>query len=189
MSITALVTHPSSVRDRMATDFPRPKLRLRAELLVPSVAPNRPLMGTACDYLLRFQLLRVMPFATARRWVAEGALAQVAKLADKGALVMVGDDFQPATKVRDRMERILRGAKQTLVAFLAGEPLSAALIRAAINLAHCDIFYRIGRMDQRFGNPHRAQIEELRRLIDVATYDRSRQLIRAFSIQLSVKVQ
>lgn len=168
MSLTSLVRLKSPVRERMAADFPRPKLRLDAELCVPSVAPSPALMGTAFDYLLRFHLLRAMAFATSRRWVAEHALVLIGELAEEGALVVVGEEFQAAKEVRERMERIIRRAKKTLAEFLAGEPLSIALVRAAINLAHCDTYYRIGRLDQRFGNPHRAQIEELRRLIEVA---------------------
>jgi hypothetical protein len=34
MSLTALVRHKTPVRERMAVDFPRPKLRLKAELRV-----------------------------------------------------------------------------------------------------------------------------------------------------------
>jgi hypothetical protein len=64
MSLTALVRQKTPVRERMAVDFPRPRLRLKAELRVPSVAPNRPLMGTAYDYLFRFHLQRAIPFAT-----------------------------------------------------------------------------------------------------------------------------
>jgi hypothetical protein len=70
LALTALVRFKTPVRERMAADFPRPKLRLRADLRVPSVAPNRPLMGIAYDYLLRFHLQRAFPFATAQLdWV------------------------------------------------------------------------------------------------------------------------
>lgn len=173
MSLTQLVRFATPVRDRMAADFPRPRLPLKAELRVPSVAPNRPLMGTAFDYLLRFHLARAMPFATSRQWAAENALALVRKLPD-GALVMAGyefpGDYREASLVCDQMERIIRLAKRLLAAFIAGGPLSNALIRSAINLAHCDTYYRAGRLDEKFGKPYPAQVDELRRLIEVTDW-------------------
>lgn len=69
MSLTAFTRHKTPVRLRMAKDFPKPKLRLEAELRLSSTAPNRALI--AFDYLLRFHLQREHPFAALRPWVAE----------------------------------------------------------------------------------------------------------------------
>ena len=166
MSLTALVCHKTPVRERLAVDFPRPKLRLKAELRVPSVAPNRPLLGTAYDYLFRFHLLRAIPFAVARSWVAERAHKQISAYGDAGILVWTGKDVLASGEIRDRMSQIIRRAQRLLAAFVAGEPLSTSLIRSAINLAHCDPYYRAGRIDERFGQPLPAQVIELGRLIE-----------------------
>lgn len=123
-----------------------------------------------------------MTFASVRRWVAEAALARLGRFGNDGMLILVGEKYEIVGQVQDRMERIIRRAKQLLAAFLRGEPLSSSLIRAAINLAHCDTYYRIGRLDERFGSPHAAEVRELRRLIEVTDF---RQLVATDSCLLN----
>ena len=165
MSLTALVRYKTPVRERMAADFPRPKLSLLAELLVPSVAPNPQLMGTAYDYLFRFHLLRATSLATTRSWTAEAAHEKISRYGDTGTLLWTGKGVLLSGKVRNQMLQMIRRAQRLLAAFVAGEPLSTPLIRSAINLAHCDMYYRAGQIDERFGQPLRVQVEELRGLI------------------------
>jgi hypothetical protein len=157
----------------MAADFPRPRLPLKAELLVPAAEPNRALMGTAFDYLFRFYLMRAMPFAVSRQWVAESAFESISRL-PANSLVMAGYDFpahyRPATQVRAQMLRIIARAKKLLGPFVAGEALSDGLIKSAINLAHCDTYYRAGRLDQRFGKPSALQVNELRRMAELTDW-------------------
>jgi hypothetical protein len=165
MSLTAFVRHKTPIRARMALDFPRPKLRLNAELRVPSVSPNRALMGTAFDYLFRFHLQRKFPFAVTRTWVAERAHRQLVDYGRDGMKIWTGKGMLDAGEVCESMGRFVRRAQQLLAEFLAGEPLSTALLRAALNLAHCDPFYRVGLIDERFGKPTAAQVQELKRLM------------------------
>jgi hypothetical protein len=87
MSLSALVKFATPVRARIAADLPRPRLNLKAQLLVPPRALNLPLIGTAFDYLFRFNLARRFPFAISRQWVAETALRLVNRLADADALL------------------------------------------------------------------------------------------------------
>jgi hypothetical protein len=168
MSLSALVKFATPVRARMAAELPRPRLPLKAQLLVPARARNRPLIGTAFDYLFRFNLARRFPFAVSRQWVAESALRLVSRLADQD-LIMLGHDYpgdyRPAVRIKRRMAAIVEEAKGRVASFVAGARLSDALIVSAINLAHCDIYYRAGRLDERFGRPMRAQVSELRSLI------------------------
>lgn len=82
-------------------------------------------------------------------------------------MIFVGEKLQKAAQIRDRMERVIRRARRSLDRFVAGERSSASIIRAAINLAHCDTHYRIGRLDEQFANPQAAQVRELRRLVGV----------------------
>lgn len=175
MSLSALVKFATPVRARMAAELPRPRLRLNAKLLVPARARNLPLMGTAFDYLFRFSLARRFPFAASRQWVAESALRLVNEL-DNNDLVMLGHDYpgdyRPALQIKRRMAAIVADARARVASFVAGARLSDALIVSAINLAHCDIYYRVGRLDERFGKPMRAQVSELRRLIQIVDWRR-----------------
>jgi hypothetical protein len=170
MSITRLVTKRTPVRERLAADFPKPKLRLKAKLLVPSSRFTPGLVGTAYDYLLRFHLLRAMPFATSEQWVAEKALKRVGALATHSK-ILVGKEWRSAENIEYRMERIIGRSRRSLRTFLSGTLLSARMIESAINLAHCDLYCRIQRLDKRFEKPRKRQVKEIRSLINATNLD------------------
>ena len=98
MSLTSLIRNKTPVRERLADAFPKPKLPLKAELLVPAISDNRALIGAAYDYLLRFHLIRDVPFARSERWVAELALESLRKRSPQSA-VMIGEDWYAAGDV------------------------------------------------------------------------------------------
>jgi hypothetical protein len=127
-------------------------------------------VGIAYDYLLRFHLQRAIPFAVARPWIAERAHEQISAYGDAGILLPAGEEWLSSGQIRDRMAQIIRRAQRLLAAFVAGEPLSYSLIRSSINLAHCDPYYRAGRIDERFGKPLPSQVTELARLIEVTDW-------------------
>jgi hypothetical protein len=167
MSLTSLVRNATPVRELIAAWFPKPRTRLDAELRVASVAKARGLIGTAYDYLLRFILEREMPFAQRKRWAAELALARLRRA--RSELVLVGEKLEDASDIAGRMELMIREARLELGRFVAGKPRSAKLIRCALDLAHCDLYYRIGLLDPRFGKaPRTDELTELKRLTDIA---------------------
>lgn len=170
MSITSLVTKRSPVRDRLAADFPRPRQSLKAEILVPSSGFAPGIVGTAYDYLLRFHLQRAMPFAISEQWVAENALKSIGALAPHRK-ILVGEEWRYADLVEYRMERIICRSKRSLHTFLSGTRLSTRMIESAINLAHCDLYHRIRRLDKRFEKPLKRQVKELRSLINATNLD------------------
>jgi hypothetical protein len=154
----------------MAIDFPRPRVRLLGDLRVPAIAPNKPLIGIAFDYLLRFHLQQRYDFAITAPWIAEKAHRTVSQYGDTGMLLLVGNEYLFSGAVRDRMARQICEAKRLVAKFVTGGPLTDDLIRATINLAHCDPFYRAGRIDERFGRPMAAQVDELRNLIEIVDW-------------------
>lgn len=170
MSLTALIRHPTPVRNRMSQDFPRPKLRVAADLRVPRASPSPSLIGTAFDYLLRFYLQRANSHAVARKWVAERAHKAISSYGDAGILLFAGERLLPCGKVRDCMARYIRDAKRHVAEFMAGESLSTDLLRSTLKLAHCDPYYRSGRIGERFGRPRTIEIEELRQLAEATDW-------------------
>jgi hypothetical protein len=153
MSLTSLVREATPVRDQIAAWFPKPRIRLQAELCVPSVAKDRGLIGTAYDYLLRFSLERAMPFAQPKTWAAEIALAKLRQ--GRSTLVQVGEEFEDAADIASRMNLMILEAQLELARFVAGKPVSPKLIRCALDLAHCDLYYRRGQLAERFGEAPR----------------------------------
>lgn len=170
MSITGLVTKRTPIRDRLAADFPKPKQRLTAQLLVPSSGYSPGIVGTAYDYLLRFHLLRAMPFATGEQWVADKALKSIGTLATHRK-ILVGEEWRYADHIEYRMERVISRSRRSLRTFLSGTRLSTRMIESAINLAHCDLYHRIRRLDKRFEKPLKRQVKELRNLINATNLD------------------
>ena len=79
MGLTSFVQRPE-VREKLAQlqpDSKRRPRRLRLPLQVPCRSQPATLVGTAFDYLLRFELQRRAPHAIAFRWPAEDALPHV----------------------------------------------------------------------------------------------------------------
>jgi hypothetical protein len=164
MRLTTLINE-KPVRERMAMDLPRPKeIQLKAELLVPRMTQNPNLMGTAYDYLLRFHLQRDFPFATERAWLPEAAHEEIST----EMLTTAGE------RLLDKLGRIIRRAKRSKAAFLAGKPLSRSLLQSTIQLAHCDMSCRAGMIDVRLVRPSAGQVNELARLIEATDWSRLR---------------
>ena len=165
MSLTSLITGNTPVRQKLADWFPKPRLPLKGELIVPSVAKNRSLIGIAYDYLLRFHLERAMPYAKGSRWIAQTTLNKLRQHGHRGG-VLVGDELFPVSDVARLVDVMIEDAEEHRGRFLAGGPLSRKLIQSALDLAHCDVYHRIGRLDARFGcSAHDDEILELRRLV------------------------
>jgi hypothetical protein len=157
----------------MAKDFPRPRLKLDAEMCVPSAGENDQLIGTAFDYLLRFHLQRQIPNAIAREWVAESAHAEIAEILETGFLkTSVGllrltpEGERALSNTRDTMAGYIIDAKRQVARFIQGDRLSSDLLRASLKLARCDMSHRAGMLDPHIGDtPRRGDVDQLRRLV------------------------
>jgi hypothetical protein len=125
---------------------------------------NRYLMvGTAFDYLLRFELQRRAPHAVTEEWVAELSLDVIWR-EDKKAGVAVGldvlRDFQstpyhlPPDEVIKRARAIVEKAKAAVASYLESKTPTRAqfseLAAHAIRLAKLDQVCREYRLDPRF---------------------------------------
>jgi hypothetical protein len=176
MSLTSLIRYKTPVRERMALDFPRPRLKLDAPILVPSAGVNDALIGTAFDYLLRFHVQRQNRHAIAREWIAEGAHARIVEILETGFvktplgwLRLMPKGEQALSKARDTMAGYIADAKRHFARFMQGGALSTELLRGSLNLARCDMCHRAGMLGAQLGDaPRRADVEQLRRLV-VAT--------------------
>lgn len=117
------------------------------------------LVGTAFDYMVRFELQRRYPNARATRWVAEKAIARVGRpLGIAGASwsrVLRDSDgelvAEVAASLREIWEKITQDARRALTSYVgAGSPsrkVLAGMARHALRLARIDPFYRIGYSD------------------------------------------
>ncbi|MBZ4402418.1 hypothetical protein [Myxococcus sp. AS-1-15] len=132
---------------------------LHSPLLVPSETKNAALIGTAFDYLLRFELERRISFSATRPWVAEEGLQRLRSLKKPP----VG----PET-IRTA-EHIVKRATAAHAEFLStGEP-SKDLLVVLIQLAEVDLLIRSRKptRSRYFGYASPDDVRELSRLFAV----------------------
>src|ERR1700674_1659341 len=138
MSLTTFVELPE-VKERLRLCVAKPWFQVRAEMKAPPLTKSYSWTGTAFDYLLRFYVEKVNPFAVKDRWVAEAFLARLEKTRlDRTTL--------------KRARRILETAKDCYHSYLASrqnEKPGEELARASVGLAQLDLVYRIGLLDLR----------------------------------------
>src|SRR5580765_8367663 len=119
---------------------------------------NRYMMvGTAFDYLLRFELQRRAPHAVVNPWIAELALERLCPGVGKAVLDVFAPDFDlymPPEEVGRRSQAIVDNAKTFVGTFLkTTSPTSRQLTNLAghaIRLAKLDDAYRAMRLDPHF---------------------------------------
>jgi hypothetical protein len=71
MSLTSFLKNSADVRERFKAEFVMPPLDTIKELAAPPLTKNYSLVGTAFDYLLRFQIQRLNPKSIVREWTTE----------------------------------------------------------------------------------------------------------------------
>jgi hypothetical protein len=136
MSLSSLLETDSELTGYLRTLVATPRLPSPTPALVaPPRSRNYGLVGTAFDYLLRWQLQRTNPAARARRWVAEAAIGRL-----------------PASQ-RPQATALLQWAKEQHSHFLDHGNLTEDLCVAAIGLAQLDTVFRSGQGLAEVGAP------------------------------------
>ncbi|NJL75286.1 MAG: hypothetical protein HC892_09910 [Saprospiraceae bacterium] len=83
MSLTSILKSSQfrDLKERLRVDFPRPKFKLKGEIIAPPKTKNYGIIGTAFDYLLRFKLEKEFKEHTESRenWVADSAIESIRK--------------------------------------------------------------------------------------------------------------
>lgn len=149
MSLTSLLKGNADVRLRFRTEFPKPEFHFdkTKPLLVEPHSNRFGLMGTAFDYVLRFQIQRLNPKkAKTSPWVAALAADELDK------------------RFRVKASNIIKTAEDRLKRYLKTGDLSDELIESSVLLAQLDTVYRCGLGQQDVGAVHKEDICELRAL-------------------------
>ncbi|HEX4591511.1 MAG TPA: hypothetical protein VH120_16360 [Gemmataceae bacterium] len=169
------------VRDRIKPLRPKGKRRISVPVRVPATDGKRsPLVGTAFDYLLRFELLRRAPHAKARPWIAElvPALMTLRPDAVAGSLNPSPDRTAFTTAIGEaprRVQQVIDDAKKDVAAFRQsatpdGETI-ATVAGHALRLAKLDCFVRVRFFDATFQQAAAEDIETLTRLLAIVPFD------------------
>jgi hypothetical protein len=149
MSLSSLLETDAELRAYLRDLVAMPGLpRPAPTLLAPPRSRNSGLVGTAFDYLLRWDLEWANPHADVRPWVAEEALPLV-----------------PQAQ-RSLAAAVVTRAKEQHAAFLQRRNFSEEVLAAALGLARLDTVFRSGVGVCEIGKPPEiADAEDLRGLV------------------------
>jgi hypothetical protein len=160
----------------------RPKVprKIGAPLQVEPRSNRYPMVGTAFDYLLRFELQRRAPYAVAQRWIAESASDMLWKETDKGIVVLWDELYAachlPPEEAGRRAHAIVENAKTALGAHLKTKAPKrtelANLAAHAIRLAKLDPVVRARRpLDPDFEAADSEDVEDLLAMLAIVPFD------------------
>jgi hypothetical protein len=147
--------------------------KISAPMRVKPGSKRYSLVGTAFDYLLRFDLQRRVPNAIARRWVADDALFEMTMDAPSYSALRTVQDEDPAQTFL-RAEDVVRSARSALDAFMRS-PVptyaeTADLAAHAIRLAKLDSFYRSDCLDPNFAEAKSEDVDDLLQMLEIVPY-------------------
>ena len=123
--------------------FPKPDFRKKEmdrKILAPPIADNKPLTGTAFDYLLRFLIEYSYKHTISNRWIAENTLHLLEELI-KGEKDK--KKIRELKKYNTKIERIILDAKKNHSAFLSNGQITEKLCETVLLLAQVDNIIRI----------------------------------------------
>jgi hypothetical protein len=198
MSLTTFVATPD-VRDRIRLVHPVTPPKISAPIKCEPKSKRYALVGTAFDYLVRFEMQRRVENTSVRTWVAEGALNKIRQLDDKGHLkgfislaAMADGSIQVDNNVKIENSGRLSGEEFTLLTIQQmGKVITdakaatsnykniatptveenATIAGHAIRLAKLDGFYRSGRMDATFMIAANEDIQDLTELLALFPFE------------------
>jgi hypothetical protein len=196
MSLTHLLDFPD-VAAKLKPLRPKPPRKITAPLQVEPRSKRYTMVGTAFDYLLRFELQRRAPYATSERWVAEYAPDAICKeddrmvrflplcrddtgvvsLARRHGLLTGGNygDVELAREVADRSRNVINNAKSAVAAYVENksptQPQQADLASHAIRLAKLDPLFRASQFDPSFEAAAPEDVEDLLGMLAIVPFE------------------
>jgi hypothetical protein len=185
LKLPEVVAKVKLLRPRLPRKIPA---RLRAE----ARSKRYTMVGTAFDYLMRFELQRRAPHAVSECWVAERAPGILWK-ADKGVVsfmqlckddrgvvsIMTGPDpgigdEELAKEMAERARRVVEKAKSAVAAYLKSKsptpPEQASLAGHAIRLAKLDELCRARQFNPAFEEANAEDVEDLLALLSIVPF-------------------
>ncbi len=191
MSLVSFVGLPD-VRAKLKPFRPKPPRKIPAQLRVEPGSDDYSTMGTAFDYLLRFELQRRAPHAVSRRWVAEDALDMISKADAGGGIFLLGKDSDgfvrlatdPAEvmgdeeltkEVAERISSVVKRARSAVAAFVKNKSPAlseqADLAGHAIRLAKLDVLYRAQALHPSFEAAAQEDVEDMLGMLAIVPFE------------------
>jgi hypothetical protein len=157
------------------TGLPHPsELPTRA----PPRTKNYSLVGTAFDYLFRFEVQRRNPLANVKPWIAAAAVKLLRPTSsEEGAAVDEWSGIEDLGAVADQATRILMYAKSAHQRYLGildpSETQVADVASHALRLAKLDVIFRAGIVDPALDSVDPLDVQDLVGLSKIIPFDES----------------
>lgn len=150
--MTSMIRGSKTFRQEFMQFLVKPKLPPKPAVFIPSTSRRSGVIGTAVDYLFRFQLERTCQLRDEDgdvSWVADHSLSLVS---DK--------------KLRKQMEKDLRHFHQVVHDYVLGNSeVTAELIRTALLLSNFDVIFRTGAYEEFAYRIEEGELEELENIM------------------------
>jgi hypothetical protein len=192
MSLTTFLGMPD-VAAKVKPLHPKLPRKIPAQLMIEPRSNRYMLVGTAFDYLLRFELQRRAPHALSDRWVAElapdilwqrgekgGSFTHVFKDANgvisvvRGSDPGIGDE-ELARETSERARSVVDKAKSAFAAYLKTKAPTLAeqteLARHAIRLAKLEELYRRNHLDPTFEEAAQEDADDLVSMLAIVPFE------------------
>jgi len=189
MSLTSFLDM-RDVNDRVKPLRPKLPRKITAPLQAEPRSNRYSMVGTAFDYLLRFELQRRAPHAMAEKWIAEHAPDMLWNETGKGAggldpffdlrleAELTGGDmklYPHSDELARRARQIVDNARAAVAAFLKTDAPKhtqlAELAAHAVRLAKLDDVYRALRLDPRFEEAGAEDVDDLLAMLEIVPFD------------------
>ena len=177
MSLTNILINNKfqNLRDLLKKSFPKPSQDKSIEIKAPPLTDNYSLVGTAFDYLIRFQAEFKFPNSEKEEWVASLALRKIKELINKPESQFYS--FYYRNKKVDKSEfykiakKLFQKAKSEYQKYLNTGYLSDNLYESIIILAQFDPIFRRGVFLSGFGEIDQKDIVDLKKLVEIIPND------------------
>ncbi len=179
MSLTSFIAL-QDVRAKLKTLRPKFTRKLKMPISVQPRSTRYQLVGTAFDYMLRFELQRRAPYAVSREWVAEQAPEIIWRKTNSGStgmdLFAQADpkDYMPPELLAKRARLLVENAKTAFAAYLKlkdpNEANRTEIAGHAIRLAKLDSVIRAFKLEPSFEEAAPEDIQDLLELLAVVPF-------------------
>ena len=185
MSLTTILKtekNRANIKSWFRNKFPNPGIKKEIKILVPpklSSSSYSSEIGTALDYLIRFNLERIQQQKIHKKphWIAEQALFLILyKLKNfKEENIAIGyyrDQIVNKYDFQNLLSNKFQQAENDYNFFLKNGILSEKIINSAIFLSKLDIYARAGIISANFDKIEKEKIKELKKLFSIVPWDK-----------------
>lgn len=172
MSLTTILKN-REVKELFAKELQKPTSYTKKTILAPPISKNYALVGTAFDYLLRFEIERKNTNVVTQEWIAEASVKLMCPIAfdmEFTGTYTHNDECKTLFNSSEKSIKshdLLESSKTAYNTYIRDGIICDDILKACVKLAQLDSYYRCGRTDPHLGIVCKDDIQDLRNLINL----------------------